>query len=93
MKAILSLDGDFTEVIDLRVYVPLDQQEKIAALYQLHSWPLEPEGAWIWRFEDVCALYFRVRRHADYFGPDPKQAQLLYAIEVAITDSQEDEFA
>lgn len=92
MKAILSVDY-IGEVIDLKPYLDTPTRLKIAELYELHGWPFEPPDAWIWKFEDVCALYFRARRHADIFGSDPDQGAVLYAIEGAIKDCMEDEFA
>ena len=93
MKAILSLDGSFAEVIDLKLYLDIPTRDKLAELYRLHDWPFDPPDAWIWQFADVCALYFRARRHADIFGSDPDQARVLYSIESAIKDSMADEFS
>lgn len=93
MKTILSTDGTIGEVIDLTEYLSLATRQLIAALYKLHGWPFEPPDAWIWKYADVCALYFRLRRHADLLGSDPEQARVLGAIETAINHCLADEFS
>jgi hypothetical protein len=93
MKVILSTDGTFGEVIDLKPYVRPHAREKIAELYRLHGWEFEPPDAWLWRFEDVCALYFRAARHRDVFGDFPASELVLCSIESAIEDCLQDEFA
>jgi hypothetical protein len=93
MKLSLSLDGSLSEVIDLKLYLDTPSRQRILELYRLRHWDFWPEDAWIWRFEDVCALYFRARRHSGVFASEPEAAAVLYAIERAVKDSMEDEFA
>lgn len=62
----LKPDGTFVELIDLKRYLSIELRADIVRFYQKHNWPLEPPDAWIWKFEDVCALYFRVH-HSDIF--------------------------
>lgn len=81
-------------MIDLKPYLTPPVRQLISELYQLHQWPFEPPDAWIWKYPEVCALYFRVERHADVFAGEAQRGRhVLAGIRTAIDDYLRDEFA
>lgn len=88
-----NIEKAFPELVDLRTYLLPEARDMVRELYKLYRWDFEPQDAWTWKFADVCALYFRVLRHRDYFGPLLDSRQLLTALEAAISDYQADEFS
>jgi len=83
------------DLIDLRLYLDTPTRAAVAALYKEVGWEFEPPDAWLWRFADVCALYFRVEAHADFFTlrlPHLLQ-RTQEKIRSAIIDYLEDEFS
>lgn len=89
---VLTFDDPF-DVIDLGKYLDDRQIELTRALYVAWHWDWFPPDALKWRFADVCALYFRVRHYGEVFGSEPERAAALTAIERAITEYMEDEYA
>lgn len=87
------LELDPFDLIDLADFITAWQVEIIRNLYTLHNWDWYPPHALKWRFADVCALFFRVRRHADIFSDSDEYGNVLAALERAISEYQEDEFA
>lgn len=80
------------DIINLADFLTASQIAVARELYTLYHWDWFPPDALKWRFADVCALFFRLRRHADLF-PGEESGLVLAALERAINQYQVDEIA